>query len=156
MDRQFEIKNLFDKISIFCEEAEIPEIPMNIHYISGEVVKGECGEIWEKAELRYDFEEYPCGLEDYENFEDFWEQSTAMGGYFWRSVRYYFTILLDGVEMENERNQESTTQTYAARFDDIEEALEEATARAEKNAKFDWASGEWKQPKIEIECYFCG
>ena len=143
------IPKLYRKLEEFCKENEIGEIPMNIRYISGEVVKGECGEIREKEELRCDFEEEADGLEEYESFDEFWDEATAMGGYFWRSVPYYFCVLLDGITMEDEN-------CGSARFDDIEEALEEATYRAERNAKFDWASGEWKQPKIEIECYFCG
>lgn len=143
------IPKLYNKLSAFCEENEMPEIPMNIHYISGEYVKGECGEILEKEQIREDFEDNQESISEWEDFDEYWEDMTAMGGYFVQCVNCFFGVTLDGMTMEDEN-------CGSARFDDIEEALEEAVYRAEKNAKYDWVSGEWKQPEIAIECFFCG
>ena len=151
MNNSIMIPKLYKQLSAFCEEYEMPEIPMNIHYISGEIHIGECGEIYEKEELRCRFEDdkEDGECEEWETFEDFLDEVTDMGGYFVRNIPYYFEVLLDGMVMEDEN-------CASARFDDIEEALEEAVDRAERNAAYDWISGEWKQPKITLECFFCG
>lgn len=145
------ISNLYKEVDSFRSDYEMPDIHMDVHYISGEIHEGECGEIYEKEELRCRFEDdkEDGECEEWETFEDFWDEVTDMGGYFVHNIPYYFEVLLDGMVMEDEN-------CSSARFDDIEEALDEAVYRAERNAKYDWISGEWKRPTITLDCFFCG
>ena len=137
-----------EELKQICEELEVNLPEYHIYKTHGEFVEGECGEILEKEELREDFEAQSDTVKDYESFSEFWETETSMGGYFWRCVCCFFSVLLDGLTMEDDKCR-------SARFSDLGEAIEEATAEAERRAKYDYSTGEWKQPKIAVECFFC-
>ncbi len=145
-------KNDFQTIAEFTKENGVP-VSFRECSISGEIRKGECGEIYGKEELRCRFEDDKesgeCG--EWETFEDYFDEATGMGGYFQEVIPAYYIVFLrhfDGVTLELEDEN-----CAVARFDDIEWALEEAVSASERFADFDYISGEWKRPEITIECF---
>lgn len=145
--------NDYQTIAAFSKENET-EISFCEYAISGEIRKGECGEIMEKEEMRSRFED---AIEDgeiienmdgepYASFEEYFDDVTDMGGYFWQVLPAYYIVLLDRMVLEND-----DCSTW--KFDDLDECLEEALDAAERCSKYDPIKGEWKQPSITIECY---